>query len=74
MFELGVILLIVGCLLRMHLTMSQRVATKELAPLTVRQRNTEIFLMKRERKRGFKDSWILIVAGIVLILFTGVFN
>lgn len=74
MLAFGYILLIIGCILRMWLRLSAKAETRAMTPRRVSERACAIQMIKKQRKRGFIESGIMIAAGILIILFTGLLN
>lgn len=74
MFTLGILLLAIGCVLRIWVKLSSRQEIRALNPMNVRVRNIELFLLKERKRNGWKDSSILIILGSIIVLITALFN
>lgn len=74
MFALGIALLLLGLALRISLRLRTHQSTKNLRPQPVGQRTMALELIRLKSQRGFVESGILIISGLILVLLTGLFN
>jgi len=74
MFTLGIVLLTIGCILKIWMTLTTREETRSLSPQTVSLRAHAIHTMKKRTRYSFIDSKILIAIGTAIILKTAIFN
>ncbi len=74
MFTLGIVMLAIGCILRIHTRVSSRNYERALAPRNIYLRHSTIQDLKQSTRRRFTDANILLAIGVILILVTAVFN
>lgn len=74
MLDLGFIVLLIGCIMLIWLKLGVKAETKALAPTTLLQRNSAVEIIKTSRKRGYREAYMLIGIGVLLILIFGVMN
>lgn len=74
MFALGIVLLLIGVVMRICLRLKDHQSTRNLTPLPVRHRSAQLELIRLKSQRGFVDSGLLIFSGAVIVLLTAVFN
>lgn len=74
MLDFGFIILIIGSIMLLVLKIGVKEETRALSPKTLFLRNSEIETIKTSRKKGYRESYILIAIGILLILIYGVMN
>ncbi len=74
MFTLGITLIIIGAVLRIYLKTKAHHVARTLAPQFVRQRNTELYLLKSSQTPANVAAVLLMLSGAAIVLLTGVFN
>ena len=74
MFEVGLIIIFVGCMLRIYLKLTARYESDSLSPRRMSERQSALRLIHNKRKLCIADANILITAGALLALITGTFN
>ena len=74
MFTLGIVLLTLGCIIKICMKLSTREETKALSPQPVGQRSSAIEMMRLRKRSGIIDANLLIILGALLTLVTAVFN
>ncbi len=74
MFALGIALLLVGIAMRICLRLKDYQSTKSLSPRPVSQRSSDLEILRLKNQRGFIDSGLLILSGVVIVLLTALFN
>lgn len=74
MFEAGITLFIVGCVIRIWLTLSAHAQTKAMSPQPMLHRTCAIRLMRQKGRLASIESTAMIVVGAILILIYGLFN
>lgn len=74
MLDFGFILLIIGSVMLIWLKLSVKSETRALSPTTVLRRNSAVEIIKTSRKKGYREAYILITVGVLLILIYGVMN
>lgn len=74
MFEVGLIIILVGCMLRIYLKLTARFESDSLSPRPLSERQSALRFIHNKRKLGIADANILIAAGTLLALITGIFN
>lgn len=74
MLDFGFILLIIGSLMLMWLKLSVKEETRALSPKPLLIRNSEVETIRTSRKKGYRESYVLIALGALLILIYGVMN
>lgn len=74
MLDFGFIVLLIGSILLIWLKLGARAETRALSPTTVLQRNSAVEIIKTSRKKGYREAYILIAVGIILIVIFGVMN
>ncbi|MDE5881678.1 MAG: hypothetical protein K2H60_08095 [Muribaculaceae bacterium] len=74
MFALGIALLLVGIVMRISLRLKDHYSTKNLSPRPVGQRSAAMEIIRLKSQRGFVDSGLLILSGLIIVLLTAVFN
>lgn len=72
MLDFGFILLIIGSVMLMWLKLGAKQETRELSPKPLLLRNSEVETIKTSRKKGYRESYVLIALGVLLILIYGV--
>ncbi len=74
MFALGIALLLVGIAMRISLRLKDHQSSRNLSPLPVRQRSIQLELIRLKSQRGFVDSGLLLISGLIIVLLTAVFK
>ena len=74
MLDFGFIVLLIGSVMLVWLKLSAKAETRALAPTTVLRRNSAVEIIKSSRKRGYREAYILVAIGTLLILIFGVMN
>lgn len=74
MFEAGIIIFLLGCVVRILLRLGTHTEARALAPQRVGERISAIKLMKQKRRLAFGESTVMLIIGTLLILIYGVFN
>lgn len=74
MFALGIALLLIGVVMRICVRLRHHESTRNLTPLPVRQRSVQLELIRLKNQRGFVDSGLIILSGVIIVLLTAVFN
>ena len=74
MFALGIALLLVGIVMRICLRLKDYNSTRSLSPRPVQQRSMAIEILRLKSQRGFVDSGLLILSGLIIVLLTALFN
>ena len=74
MFTLGIILLVLGSILKVWFRLNHRIARQSLTPRPVLLRMSALEDIDLRKKRGVFDANILLLIGTILVLVTAVFN
>lgn len=74
MFEIGIIILIVGCILKIYLKLTAKHSVQSLAPQRLSERNNALHMIQESRRVRVADANVLILVGSFLVLIFGVFN
>lgn len=74
MFEAGIIIFMLGCVIRIWLRLSAHSETRAMAPQRVGERLCAIKVMRHKMRLASYESTIFISIGLVMILIFGVFN
>lgn len=74
MFTLGIILLILGCVMKIWFRLNHREETRSLAPQNILLRNSAIQMIQEKKRKGMFDANVFLIIGTVLVLITAVFN
>lgn len=74
MLDFGFIVLLIGSVMLIWLKLSIKTETRALSPTTVLRRNSAVETIKTSRKRGYREAYILVAIGALLILIFGVMN
>lgn len=74
MFTLGIVMLVIGCILRIHTRISSRNFVRAMAPRNIILHNSTMQDLKQTTHRRLTDANILLLIGTILILVTAVFN
>lgn len=74
MFEAGIIIFFVGCILSVWLRLNAHSEVRALTPRRIGERVSAIRLMKQKRRIDARAANIMLIVGAILILIYGVFN
>lgn len=74
MLDLGFIVLLIGSIMLIWLKLGIKSETRALSPTTVLRRNSAVEIIKTSRKKGYREAYILIAVGALIILIFGVMN
>ena len=74
MLDFGFIVLLIGSIMLIWLKLGISSETKALSPTTVLRRNSAVEIIKTSRKKGYREAYVLIAIGTLLILIFGVMN
>lgn len=74
MLDLGFIVLLIGSIMLIWLKLGIKSETRALSPTTVLRRNSAVEIIKTPRKKGYREAYILIAVGALIILIFGVMN
>ena len=74
MYILGILLLLIGAVLKIWVKLSTREEMRALTPQNVLMRRQEVELIQNKKYLGRVDSTILIVLGIVFTAIAALFN
>lgn len=74
MLAIGIMIFILGLTFRIILSLSFRYQQDTLTPRKMSERTHILSLMQEKRKTLCTDANIMIAAGLIIYLFTGLFN
>lgn len=74
MFAAGIIIFLIGCVLRIWLNLNEHSTTRAMSPQPVNERNVTIKMLHRKTRMASIDSTAMMIIGAILILIYGVFN
>lgn len=74
MLDFGFIVLLIGSIMLIWLKLGIKSETRALSPTTVLRRNSAVEIIKTSRKKGYREAYILIAVGALIILIFGVMN
>lgn len=74
MLDIGFIILIIGSVMLIWLKVGVKEETKALSPRPLLLRTSAVETIKTSRRRGYRESYVLIAIGALIILICGVVN
>ncbi|MDE5887902.1 MAG: hypothetical protein K2G90_01780 [Muribaculaceae bacterium] len=74
MLAIGIMIFILGLTFRIILSLSYRYQQDTLTPRKMSERTHALNLLQEKRKALCIDANIMIAAGLIIYLFTGLFN